>query len=331
MEMLLYYLGLGFEHITDIYGYDHILFIAALVSVYNIKQWREILMLVTAFTIGHSVTLALATLNFVYLSSAIIEFLIPVTIFITAAGNFFYKEKKFSFFRFKYLITLFFGLIHGLGFSNFLKSILTEEESLIMPLLGFNLGVELGQLLIVFFILGLLWLLHRFTKISFVARNLAFSGFIAGMALMLIIDRTPHFGTNNNTKKSIEVELGDLSYCYPENEKSCNKTDSLFYILQKGEKMFLQWSKEKLLLSLNNNESMQYKTEFLSQFSQISQIQYLNDSIVLIFINDPNCCNCLNLKIDLELEDEILWVSPVFNDTLGNAILKKSDYMTSDF
>lgn len=154
MDDLLIYLRLGFRHIIDINGSDHILFILALVIRYVWEDWKNILVLVTSFTIGHSVTLALSTLNCVNFPVSVIEVLIPITILLTAISNYLVKDFSFtSKYPFIYFTALFFGLIHGLGFSNYLKSLLGQEESLIGPLFSFNLGLELGQLLIVSIIL----------------------------------------------------------------------------------------------------------------------------------------------------------------------------------
>jgi hypothetical protein len=154
MDELLIYLRLGFRHIIDINGSDHILFILALVIRYIWEDWKKILVLVTSFTIGHSLTLALSTLNWVNFPVNLIELFIPITIVLTALSNYFVKDFSFtSKYPFIYFAALFFGLIHGLGFSNYLKSLLGQEESLIGPLFSFNLGLELGQLLIVSLIL----------------------------------------------------------------------------------------------------------------------------------------------------------------------------------
>jgi hypothetical protein len=154
MDDLLIYGRLGFRHIIDINGSDHILFILALVIRYVWLDWKKVLILVTSFTIGHSVTLALSTLHWVNFPASLIELLIPVTILLTAISNYWVKDFSFTYkYPFIYYTALFFGLIHGLGFSNYLKSLLGQEENLIGPLFSFNLGLELGQLLIVSIIL----------------------------------------------------------------------------------------------------------------------------------------------------------------------------------
>lgn len=144
------YLKLGFEHLLDLAAYDHLLFVIALTVVYQLTEWKKLLVLVTAFTIGHSITLALAVLDIIQFPKDIIEWLIPITILLTAAYNLFTANKPTKL-NVKYIAALFFGLIHGMGFSNFLKSALMpgEEHLLVWQLLAFNLGIEMGQLLIV--------------------------------------------------------------------------------------------------------------------------------------------------------------------------------------
>lgn len=150
------YLRLGFEHIVDPGAWDHLLFVIALVAIYTIREWKHLLVLVTAFTVGHSLTLALATLQLVTVDSGLVEFLIPVTIFLTAIVNIVEVRLRAELggddsslaWRIKYGLALVFGLIHGLGFSNFLRAILGGEESLLLPLFSFNVGLEFGQVLI---------------------------------------------------------------------------------------------------------------------------------------------------------------------------------------
>jgi hypothetical protein len=187
------YLRLGFSHITDFKGYDHILFIVALCAVYQFKDWKRVLILVTAFTVGHSVTLALATMNIVRFRSDIIEFLIPVTIVLTAFGNLFIKPKLSS--RqvdnrpptLRYVMALIFGLIHGLGFSNYLRSLLGKEISIFQPLLAFNIGLEIGQLAIVFIVLCLAFITQNMLKVPRRDWILVISGIVIGFAITLIM------------------------------------------------------------------------------------------------------------------------------------------------
>jgi len=188
------YLILGFDHITDLNGYDHILFIVALCAIYQLTDWKRILILVTAFTIGHSVTLALATLQVFTYRSDVIELLIPVTILATALSNLFHRFPKntYSYTKpdkphyLRYLFALAFGLIHGLGFSNFLRSLLGREESIVQPLLAFNIGLELGQLIIVGIFVLVCTLINRIFSVNQRDWNLVLSGAVAGISLILI-------------------------------------------------------------------------------------------------------------------------------------------------
>lgn len=190
MEQFKLYFELGAEHILDIQGYDHIMFVVALCAIYTAPDWKKVLILVTAFTIGHSITLALSALEIINFRTDIIEFLIPVTIFITAFSNIVRKQNslKPGFLNLNYFFGLFFGLIHGLGFSNYLKSLLGKDESIVTQLLSFNLGLELGQIIIV-----LIFMVAAFicTGLFNVARrdwNLVISSAIAGIAITMMME-----------------------------------------------------------------------------------------------------------------------------------------------
>lgn len=194
MNDFLIYLRLGYDHITDPGGYDHILFVIALCAVYRIQQWRQVLILVTAFTLGHSITLALATLRLIHYSTNLIELLIPVTILITAISNFFFQDRSERSMAttvtqpWRYGLALAFGLIHGMGFSNYLRSLLGREADILSPLLAFNIGLELGQLLIVSFVLAISYLLLNLARVAQLRWVLIVSGIVAGMATSLLLD-----------------------------------------------------------------------------------------------------------------------------------------------
>lgn len=159
------YLELGFKHILDPNAYDHVMFIIALCIIYPLNSWKKVLILVTAFTIGHSLTLALSTLQLVNISSDLIETLIPITIIISAVLNIINQSPNNAKQKMQYAIALLFGLIHGLGFSNYLKSLLDEEEGILGPLFSFNLGVEFGQLIIVLITMLISYLLTEILKL----------------------------------------------------------------------------------------------------------------------------------------------------------------------
>ena len=183
----LYFL-LGTNHILDLAGFDHILFVLVLCSIYTLNDWKKILLLVTAFTIGHSLTLALATFQLITIHSDLIEFLIPVTIAITASGNLI--NLKISTGRqLNYFFALFFGLIHGLGFSNYLRALLGKEEFLLNPLFAFNLGLEAGQLLIIMFFLLFSLIPTKIFKVNQMQWAIMVSAIILGMAMMMILEK----------------------------------------------------------------------------------------------------------------------------------------------
>lgn len=189
------YLSLGINHIADLNAYDHILFIVTLCAVYSFNQWKKVLVLVTAFTLGHSATLALATLKILKIPIDLIEFLIPVTIFITALANILQKSGKVSSKRhvFKYATAMFFGLIHGLGFSNYLRSLLGQESNIIGPLFSFNLGIEIGQLIIVIVIMLMTWILVDILNVKRREWYLVLSGAGLGVSLIMMMERFPGF------------------------------------------------------------------------------------------------------------------------------------------
>lgn len=186
------YFQLGFKHIANWQALDHILFMAALSLRYQFADWKKLLILITAFTIGHTITLALSVLDIIDFSRRWIEFLIPVTIVITAFSNIF--VKKFSFnarFPFIYWAALFFGLVHGLGFSNDLKSIIGSESGLAIKLLAANLGIEAAQIIFVLVVLIIGFLCIRLLKINRREWILFVSGTILGTALYIAVMRFP--------------------------------------------------------------------------------------------------------------------------------------------
>ncbi|MCX6337327.1 MAG: HupE/UreJ family protein [Bacteroidetes bacterium] len=186
------YLEIGFQHIANLRGIDHILFVLALTIRFQFDDWRKVFILVTAFTIGHSITLALSVFNLVNYSAKWIEFLIPLTILITAFSNLFIKKFVFkSKFPLIYFLALFFGLVHGLGFSNYLKSLLGKDQSIILQLLAFNVGLELGQLMIVFFILLISFIFVTIIKINRREFLLFISAAIFALALNMALERIP--------------------------------------------------------------------------------------------------------------------------------------------
>ncbi|UCD23452.1 MAG: HupE/UreJ family protein [Gemmatimonadota bacterium] len=193
------YFRLGIEHIADLRGYDHILFIAALTVAYALKQWRQLLILVTSFTLGHSITLALATVGAIRVNSTLVEVLIPITILVTSVFNIADSgvaqnsdggsDRMRRHQSVLYALAGGFGLIHGLGFSSFLRAVLGAEQSIVVPLFAFNVGLEIGQILIVavLFVIGAA--LTQWARTSRRDWLLVVSGGTAAVALTLLIDR----------------------------------------------------------------------------------------------------------------------------------------------
>ena len=190
MQAFPFFLKLGFDHISNLAGLDHILFLIALCAVYRLSQWKSILVLVTAFTVGHTTTLALVTLGTIKIPSELIEFLIPTTILITAIGNVVSQPTLEVPSRMggKYLLALFFGFIHGMGFSNYFRALLMDEGSVAMPLFGFNLGIELGQLLVVAVAVGLATVFMKVLRVKHRDWNVFVSGAAFGLSAMMMIE-----------------------------------------------------------------------------------------------------------------------------------------------
>lgn len=191
MQDFLFYLNLGWEHIISLDALDHQLFVLALIANYTPKDWKKILILVTAFTIGHSVTLALSILNIVKIPTNWVEFLIPLTIVLTCIGNIAMRNKKTPQSLFNYFLALCFGLIHGMGFANTARMMIAKSQNIGIPLLGFNIGLELGQILIVSAILLLLLVLFGLFKINKKDWILFISSGVLALSLKMALERIP--------------------------------------------------------------------------------------------------------------------------------------------
>jgi len=187
-EFQLYY-GLGLDHILDVNGYDHILFVVVLCALYQSSDWKKVLILVTAFTIGHSITLALATLRIIKINADLIEFLIPVTILFTALSNLFTKERRIAEGKIwrNYGYAGFFGLIHGLGFSNYLRALLGGDTTIVLQLFAFNIGLEVGQIIIVGIFMTLSFFFVALGGVSRRDWKMIISSAVGGIALVLML------------------------------------------------------------------------------------------------------------------------------------------------
>ncbi|CAL2060902.1 HupE/UreJ family protein [Tenacibaculum sp. 190524A05c] len=178
----------GWHHIVDINAYDHLLFVMTLCAAFRLKEWKQILIIITAFTIGHSVTLIVSSLGFIPDNPKVIDLLIPFTIMITAISNIknYGKEGIFSNRNVKYIIALVFGLIHGLAFASNFK-VMMFSDNIIKPLFAFNLGIEVGQLFIVALFMLALYIYSKFLKGEHLKWNVFVSGAGFGIAATIFI------------------------------------------------------------------------------------------------------------------------------------------------
>jgi hydrogenase/urease accessory protein HupE len=190
MNDFLLYFKMGLNHVLDFTAIDHILFLIVLSVVFSFKQWKKVLWLVTLFTLGHCITLALAAFGIVEMKMELIEFLIPLTIFITGVINLFTAKKTSKGKENLNLIfALFFGLIHGLGFSNYFKMMIGNEENKVLPLLEFAFGIEAAQIIIVLTILSIGFLFQNLFKVNKRDWILVLSSIVIGFSIQMTIDR----------------------------------------------------------------------------------------------------------------------------------------------
>ena len=185
------YFNTGWHHIISWNALDHILFITALASIYLVSNWKQVLVLVTAFTIGHSLTLALSVYAVMRFDEKWVEFLIPCTIIATAVFNFLINDFKPHSLRINYLLALFFGLIHGMGFANTIRFMLAKDQGIAIPLISFNIGLEVGQVLLVAIILLTGFVLVDRLKLKRKWWVWTLSGYALVVALNMAVHRWP--------------------------------------------------------------------------------------------------------------------------------------------
>jgi len=192
LQDFVFYFKLGWEHIISADALDHQLFILALVAIYSYKDFKQVLILVTAFTIGHSLTLLLSVLDIIRFESKWVEFLIPCTIVITALSNLFRREFSLKAIRINYYLALGFGLIHGMGFANSIRMMLAKDQNIGWGLFGFNLGLEAGQVFIVVMILAVTWCIFNYTHVKRLTWVLFVSAAVFSLALKMALERIPY-------------------------------------------------------------------------------------------------------------------------------------------
>ncbi len=185
MQDFWFYIQLGLEHVLDLGAYDHILFLAALAVPFTFKQWKQVVILATIFTIAHCTSLAFSVYDVFSVDVVLIEFLIPVTIALTALFNFLriFKKERTTGIYFQALATAFFGLIHGFGFSNYFNMLMAEEENKLGPLLGFATGIELSQVTIILMVLAVAYLFQEILKL----KQVIFIGVTSILILLITI------------------------------------------------------------------------------------------------------------------------------------------------
>lgn len=184
------YFQIGLKHVLDIHAYDHVLFLIALAVPFTFKDWKQTVLLVSMFTIGHTLALLLSIFGIIAIKVNVVELLIPITILITALFNLFTagKSSKKESINLVFFITLFFGIIHGLGFSNYFKSILGgSPNSKLIPLGEFALGIEAAQIVVVFVVLVLSYIVQTVFRFSKRDWTLVMSAFIIGVVLPMIV------------------------------------------------------------------------------------------------------------------------------------------------
>ena len=189
MSEFMLYFKIGLNHVLDINGYDHVLFLIALTVSYAFKDWKRVLLLVTLFTVGHTLALILSVYEIVIIKAYLVEFLIPITILITASFYLFTAGKtgKKESITFISLVTIFFGVIHGLGFSNYFKTILPGNATdKLLPLLEFALGIEAAQIIVVIIVLLLSYIVQTFFRFSKRDWTLVMSSFVIGVVIPMI-------------------------------------------------------------------------------------------------------------------------------------------------
>ncbi len=191
MQDFKFYFDIGWEHIISKNALDHQLFIAALAAIYLVKDWKQVLILITAFTIGHSLTLALSVFDVIRFNSKWVEFLIPLTIVITALSNLLQKKFTPKSIRINYVLALLFGLIHGMGFANSIRFMLANDQGIGWSLFGFNVGLEVGQ---IFFVTVLLLLSHLLVTLLKINRRewvIFLSAGVFALSFKMVFDRFP--------------------------------------------------------------------------------------------------------------------------------------------
>lgn len=189
MQDFIFYFQIGWKHILSWDATDHIYFITALAVIYTFQDWKKVLVLVTAFTIGHAVTLYLSALDYFRFSVEWVEFAIPCTIIITAGSNLFIREERKQRIMLQYLLAMCFGLVHGMGYANYIRMMLSKNQDMVWSLFSFNVGLEMGQLLVVLLVLGIQWVLVKNNIVSARILAMIISIYVMVVSILLALER----------------------------------------------------------------------------------------------------------------------------------------------
>ena len=189
MDNFQIFINLGLTHVLDWRAYDHVLFLVVLTIFYSFKDWKKVFWLITSFTIGHTLSLTLSAYNIVHVKMAIVEFLIPLTIFITAIYNIFKVKSPPKNVLVNSFFALLFGLIHGLGFSSYFKILVDESEDKLLPLMEFAIGIEIAQIIVVLFVLLTSYIVLNILKRSKRDWILIVSSVVIGVVIPMLIER----------------------------------------------------------------------------------------------------------------------------------------------
>jgi len=189
MQDFIFYFKIGLKHILSWDATDHIYFIVALSIIYSFRDWKKVLVLVTAFTIGHAITLYLSALDLFRFGVEWVEFAIPCTIVVTAGTNLIIREERKQRSVLQYLLALCFGLVHGMGYANYIRMMLSKNQNMVWSLFSFNVGLEIGQLLVVLLVLGVQWILVKYNIVSARILAMVISAYVMIVSILLAIER----------------------------------------------------------------------------------------------------------------------------------------------
>lgn len=189
MQDFIFYFKIGLKHILSWDATDHIYFILALSIIYSFRDWKKVLVLVTAFTIGHAITLYLSALDLFRFGVEWVEFAIPCTIVVTAGTNLIIREERKQRSVLQYLLALCFGLVHGMGYANYIRMMLSKNQNMVWSLFSFNVGLEIGQLLVVLLVLGVQWIFVKYNIVSARILAMVISAYVMIVSILLAIER----------------------------------------------------------------------------------------------------------------------------------------------